>query len=304
MTPLYGTPKVAGRNVTERVDKPPDLDPDIAMWPVTPLSRWPFIGSPAEGVWPVGWMGVDAAGTVWVCTVGGAPGTWVQVGSGGGEGWPASSGTGPGNLTAETPSDDTVGYNFTPQGSGGFTVTDDGSGGIGLAENGTGGIVIETTGGGDTNGISITNQASDGTGISITDEGAGGLELETTGAGGLSVIASGALALQAAGTADNLRIDKAAGGSGDIIIEQDGSGAIQIIAEGAGDVSLTALTGEATLAGGTLATASAEAVALTASSSDITLTVSSGHIVMTGLPTSTPGGTGRLWNNSGVLSIT
>lgn len=63
-----------------------DLDPDIAMWPITPLQRWPFAGSPAEGIWPKGWLGVDSNSLVWVCTVGGEPGTWAQVGGGGGGG--------------------------------------------------------------------------------------------------------------------------------------------------------------------------------------------------------------------------
>src|ERR1700730_1514708 len=77
----YRTPVAMPRRV-ETPDDPITLDPDIAMWPVTPLSRWPFIGAPTEGGWPVGWMGVDAKGTIYVCTVGGSPGTWVAAGSG------------------------------------------------------------------------------------------------------------------------------------------------------------------------------------------------------------------------------
>ncbi len=78
----YRTPSEAGPRV-ETADRLPDLDPDIALWPVTPMQRWPFTGSPAEGIWPKGWTGVDNTGTTWVCTVGGQPGTWAQVGGGG-----------------------------------------------------------------------------------------------------------------------------------------------------------------------------------------------------------------------------
>lgn len=70
-----------------RVETPghlPDLDPDVALWPVTPVNRWPFTGAPTEGIWPRGWIGVDNTGTAYVCTVGGEPGTWAAVGSGGG----------------------------------------------------------------------------------------------------------------------------------------------------------------------------------------------------------------------------
>src|SRR5215469_8724005 len=63
---------------------PATLDPDLAMWPENAVSRWPFTGSPTTGTWPLGFVGVDNTGTVWVCTVGGRPGTWVSIGGGGG----------------------------------------------------------------------------------------------------------------------------------------------------------------------------------------------------------------------------
>lgn len=255
-------PKVAGRQLSERVDDPVTLDPDIALWPVVPLNIWPFAGAPTEGRWPKNWLGIDENSALWVCTEGGTPGTWAQVGSGGGGGWPENNGTGPGNLTAQTADDDTVGYNFTDRGSGGFGVQTEGSGGgIGLVDSSGAGVNVEVA------------------------SGAGDIDVLQGGTGGINV------------TADS-------SSTGDIVVQQNGSGDIQIIAEGTGAVSLTALTGDATLAGGTLTTVSGDAVGVTASSGDIALTVSSGHITMTGLPTTNPGGTGLLWNNAGVLSIT
>lgn len=60
----------------------PDLDPDIALWPVDIVNRWPFTGPPTTGVWPKGWFGIDNAAVPWVCTVGGQPGTWESIGTG------------------------------------------------------------------------------------------------------------------------------------------------------------------------------------------------------------------------------
>jgi hypothetical protein len=59
-----------------------DFDPDIALWPQVPLSRWPFTGPPTAGIWPLGWVGVDNTATLWVCTVGGQPGSWLPLGPG------------------------------------------------------------------------------------------------------------------------------------------------------------------------------------------------------------------------------
>jgi len=79
----YRSPVVMPRRV-ETPGRLPDLDPDIALWPVTPLQRWPFPGAPSEGIWPKGWSGVDSNAVQWVCTVAGEPGTWAQVGGAGG----------------------------------------------------------------------------------------------------------------------------------------------------------------------------------------------------------------------------
>jgi hypothetical protein len=76
-------PELANRTLGELVSPLGDLDPDIALWPTTILSRWPFTGAPSVGVWPLGWMGVDNKGVVWVCTVSGQPGTWTALNGGG-----------------------------------------------------------------------------------------------------------------------------------------------------------------------------------------------------------------------------
>lgn len=57
------------------------LDPDLALWPAVQVSIWPFAGAPTTGVWPTGWMGIDRAGVPWVCVTGGAPGSWVSLGT-------------------------------------------------------------------------------------------------------------------------------------------------------------------------------------------------------------------------------
>jgi hypothetical protein len=41
-------------------------------------------GAPASGTFAVGDFVVDQSGSMWVCTAGGSPGTWAQVGAGGG----------------------------------------------------------------------------------------------------------------------------------------------------------------------------------------------------------------------------
>jgi hypothetical protein len=57
------------------------LDPDIALWPGFQVSIWPFAGPPTTGTWPTGWMGIDQTGLPWVCVAGGAPGSWVSLGT-------------------------------------------------------------------------------------------------------------------------------------------------------------------------------------------------------------------------------
>jgi len=51
-------------------------DPDTELWPQVVVNIWPFVGSPTRGAFRTGWMGIDAAATVWVCT-GADPGSTV-----------------------------------------------------------------------------------------------------------------------------------------------------------------------------------------------------------------------------------
>jgi hypothetical protein len=85
--PPFRWPAVAGglmvpnRPLAETRSPLGDLDPDVAMWPVTLLQRWPFTGPPIAGVFPKGWLGVDNTATIYVCTVAGEPGTWTPISS-------------------------------------------------------------------------------------------------------------------------------------------------------------------------------------------------------------------------------
>jgi hypothetical protein len=178
-------PFVWGRAVTQVPQRDPravavpvpDLDPDIALWRAIIVNIWPFTGAPATGEWPKGWFGIDSGGTPYVCTVGGEPGTWVQLATGSGEGWPTIDGAGPGNLTAETDTDDTVGYNLTDQGSGGITIK----------QMGTSGIFLQTQGDG-TSGIELTTLTGDTGGVSLTDNGTSGILLNNAGTGPITFL--------------------------------------------------------------------------------------------------------------------
>jgi hypothetical protein len=79
--PAPGGPTPRNRPLPETCSPIGDLDPDIAMWPVTLVQRWPFAGAPTVGIWPKGWLGVDNTATIYVCTVGGEPGTWTPISS-------------------------------------------------------------------------------------------------------------------------------------------------------------------------------------------------------------------------------
>jgi hypothetical protein len=237
----YRTPVVMPRRV-ETPGHLPDLDPDIALWPVTPLQRWPFTGAPSEGIWPKGWAGVDNTGTMYVCTVGGQPGTWAQVGSGGGGGWPTVNGTGAGNLTAQTVSGDTVGYNMTDLGTGGITLTTNNpaSPGLGLFDLGGGnGIEINSV-----NAIALVSNSTYG--ISLSAEGSGGILLNKSGTGGITIETTGggattgiALTTQATDTTGITLTDNSANGNG-----------ITLTATGRNTTGITLSTGAATNGGG------------------------------------------------------
>jgi hypothetical protein len=156
----------------------PDLDPDIALWRAIIVNIWPFTGAPTTGEWPKGWFGIDSGGTPYVCTVGGEPGTWVQLATGsGGAGWPTDNGAGPGNLVAETAVDDTVGYNLTDEGSGGISLTETGSGPIALSS------------GVDSGGTTISDAGA--AGVIVSSTGAGGLDFDSAGGGDIVISYTG-----------------------------------------------------------------------------------------------------------------
>lgn len=73
---------IANRPLAETVSPLDTLDPDIALWQKVEVSIWPFAGPPQVGIWPRGWLGIDNLSTIWVCTIGGQPGTWIQVPAG------------------------------------------------------------------------------------------------------------------------------------------------------------------------------------------------------------------------------
>lgn len=92
-------------------------------------------------------------------------------GGGGGDGWPTVDGTGPGNLQAETTTDDTTGYQ----------IQDLGSGGINITQGGTAGVTIATAGDGPPTGVALVTSASDTGGILLEDNGTAGIALTTGG---------------------------------------------------------------------------------------------------------------------------
>jgi hypothetical protein len=245
----YRTPVVMPRRV-ETPGHLPDLDPDIALWPVTPLQRWPFTGAPAEGIWPKGWAGVDNTGTMYVCTVGGQPGTWAQVGSGGGGGWPTVNGTGSGNLTATLAVGDTTGYNLTDNGSGGINITDTGGAGVNLTSSAAGGITLLNSGTAATNIESSSSGAilvqSAGTGAIQVNAGSGGLALSQASTGAITIETTGggattgiALTTQATDTTGITLTDNSANGNG-----------ITLTATGRNTTGITLAMGAATNGGG------------------------------------------------------
>lgn len=93
-------PSVVTPRVTEGAPPTATLDPDIALWPIVLLSIWPFTGPPSTGTWPKGWIGMDNTATLWICSVGGSPGTWTEGGGGGSFG-PLS-----GDVTTASPGSD------------------------------------------------------------------------------------------------------------------------------------------------------------------------------------------------------
>jgi hypothetical protein len=322
----YRTPVVMPRRV-ETPGHLPDLDPDIALWPVTPLQRWPFTGAPSEGIWPKGWAGVDNTGTMYVCTVGGQPGTWAQVGSGGGGGWPTVNGTGAGNLTATLGSGDTTGYNFTDNGSGGFNVTAGANSGVTLSaandiaitQTGIGALVIDQTDAANAQGIVINDRGT--VGITLDGQGTGAITIETTGGGATTGIA---LTTQATDTGGINLTDNGSGGAHVVSagvalarLGNNGTGGVAVTTAGGGvTTGITIETQASDIGGMTISNvgtsngifmfdAAAGITIEEGGAGDIVLNqAGTGHIILTGLPTSAAGlPAGALWNNLGVVSI-
>ena len=106
-------------------------------------------GAPASGTFAVGDFVIDQTGKVWVCTVAGTPGTWVQVGGGGGlPAWFQSGSGGP--LSVVTPNTEGgLYFDTTPTGGTGLwtaigvTSADWRS----LGGAGSGGLVFDPTAG-------------------------------------------------------------------------------------------------------------------------------------------------------------
>lgn len=237
--------RLPNRPLAETMRPPLTLDPDIALWPNFRVSIWPFAGAPTEGIWPKGWMGVDNTSTVYVCTVGGEPGTWVALGFAGGAGWPAVNGTGPGNLVAQTPGGDTVGYNITDKGTGGIALTAGGTGGgIGLVDqSGVGIVLLVQSGGGP---ISVLSEG----GLFLQDNstGVGGSTggIKLTAPGGL--LASGpGISLDDGGSPGGIQISAEGTGTNAILLSvTTGTQPIRLENQGSGGIVMTATTGPIT----------------------------------------------------------
>jgi hypothetical protein len=63
-----------------RVQRLVTLDPDLDLWVAVLPRVTPFAGAPTEGIWPKGWILIDNASQMRVCTEGGEPGTWEEIG--------------------------------------------------------------------------------------------------------------------------------------------------------------------------------------------------------------------------------
>lgn len=213
--------------------------------------------------------------------------------AGAGSGWPTVNGAGPGNLVAETPSSDTVGYNLTDQGTGGIhisatgTVDNEGiellysgaavadNGGIALVDNSavSAGISLVVNDTDNPGGITLTSQGNGGVGI--TDNGSGGINLTANGAGGMDFEILGAGGFTFAVGAGS------GPGAGFNVVSSDADG-INLTSEGAGGVNVTADSG-----GG-----------------DITLNNNStGQIILIGVPSADPHISGALYTTAGALMV-
>lgn len=246
--------RTPGRPMRETMGKVPGtLDPDIALWQAIVVNIWPFTGHPTEGEFPKGWLGVDNTSAIWVCTVAGEPGTWVELGAvGPAGGWPTNNGSGAGNLEAETAGGDTVGYHMIDQGSGGISLTETGSGNLILTVAGAGALELLTTGENIDNGILIQDTQSDeGIKISELGEGDGGVLIEVAaGTGSLELVhlGSGGIAIVPGSGGMTAVLSEDAGSVTDVSVPDSGTTIVLTTASLAVGKWLVAATGFANLA--------------------------------------------------------
>lgn len=153
--------------------------------------------------------------------------TLRQLGGGGG-GWPTIDATGPGNLIAQTPGTDSVGY----------SMTDAGSGGIFLHQSGTGGIGLTVTDPSNGSGIQVTDSGTGG--INVSSAGIGGMGFTDSGGGGITIeeTSTGALLIQQTDASNTVGIGLTDAGSGGIVLTGTGTGGVGISDTGGGGIAL------------------------------------------------------------------
>lgn len=188
--------------------------------------------------------------------------------------------------------------------TGGINISDQGDSGINIAERSDGGITIEETlGAGLGTGIRIIGSGP----INIATDDTAGLNLRTEGVGGVTAISG-----QDTGFPFTLGGNSVTLRAGDDT--SSGAGAIEVgaFAGASGAQLVELLAGDWTL--GSPASLFPGLTALLSSSTsfwvargDATIMFEvdySGQVSMPLLPTVNPGGSGKLWNNGGVLNIT
>ena len=200
--------------------------------------------------------------------------------------------------------------------------------GMELEDNSGGGMFIESIGGiqlvdTSNNGLQISEVS--GGGIIIEDEGDGGLSLTDSGTGGISLAAgsSGGITLTDSGTG-GIRVESKANpgypfnlGTNSVTVRAGNSnaaGAVEVGAFAGASANDLAelLIGDWQLGspltpfpGATILLSSLVSFWVANAAAQIMLEVDeSGQVAMPMLPTVNPGGSGKLWNNAGVVNIT
>jgi hypothetical protein len=123
----------------------------------------------------------------------------------------------------------------------------------------------------DDSGNGLNLQSTTVVSINSTDPSIDGIELQAAGGASAVSLNMGDAGFQVDDyTHGGIKLQEEAGGTAGIVLRDLGTGGVELDSAGGGPISL----------------------------------VNTGHLVITGLPTSNPGGSGVVWNNSGVLSIT